>query len=68
MVNSCRFHYDRQVSAGPDRKRMTDDLVPEEFRIFFFQSQTIIQLVFVPLLQLDHQIDRMCILDALNTK
>ena len=43
---------------------MADHLVPQILRIFFLQPQPVIFLILVPVLQPDHQIDALGILDA----
>src|SRR5699024_6899510 len=44
------------------------NLISEEFCIFFFHSKTIIFLIPVPLFQLDHQINGLCVLYTFHTE
>ena len=47
---------------------MAYDLVSKILRILLMKSQTVVLLVAVPLFQLDNKIDRLGILNTLNTK
>ena len=47
---------------------MAYDLVSKILCILLMKSQTVVLLVSVPLFQLDNKIDRLGILNALNTK
>ena len=47
---------------------MTNNLIAQKLCILVFQSQTVILLIFVPLLQLDYHVDRLCVLYTLYTE
>src|SRR5699024_6624683 len=47
---------------------MAYDFISEKFCIFLFQSKTVVLPVLVPLFHIDHEIDRLCLSDALYTK
>ena len=47
---------------------MADNLVSKELNILFFQAQTVVFFLFVPLFKLDNKVDRLGILYALDTK
>ena len=47
---------------------MADNLVSKELNILFFQAQTVVFFLFVPLLELDDKIDGLGIFYALDTK
>ena len=47
---------------------MADHLIAEKFRILIFHSQSVIFFLSIPLLQLNHHVNRLRIFYALNTK
>ena len=68
MVDSGSLNDDRQVTSRTDRKRMAYNLVSKILCIFLMKSQTVVFLISVPLLKLDNKIDRLGILNTLDTK
>ena len=68
VVNSCRFANNCQVSAGTDRNVVADNLVAQIFRIFLFQSETVVFSVLVPLFQTDYEVDILCLADTRSTE
>ena len=68
VVDSRCLNDDRQVTARTDRKRMAYHLISKVLCILLMQSKTIVFLVSVPLLKLDHQIHRLSIFNAFYTK
>ena len=46
---------------------MAYHFIPQKLRILFFHTETVVFPVTTPVLQLDHQINRLRILDVLNT-
>ena len=68
MVNGCGLNDNRQITARTDRKGMAHDLVSKILGVLLMKSQTVILLVAVPLFQLNNQVYRLGILNALNTE
>ena len=47
---------------------MADNLVAQIFRIFLFQSETVVFSVLVPLFQTDYEVDILCLADTRSTE
>ena len=57
VIDSGRFANNCKVSARTNRNVVADDLVAQIFRIFLFQSETVVFSVLVPLFQTDYEVD-----------
>ena len=68
VVDSRRFYDNRQVTSWSDRQGMAHDLVSKVLGVFFMQTETVVFFVAVPLFQFDDKVNRLRILDALNTE
>ena len=62
MVDCGRLTDDCQITSGTDRNVMANHLISKVFGIFFFQSETVILLLLVPVLQTDYQVNVLGIL------
>ena len=62
MVNCCGLTDHRQITSGTDRNVVTYYLIPQIFGIVFFQSQSVVLFVLIPVFQADDQIKRQRIL------
>ena len=57
-----------QTCALPIWNVVADNLVAQIFRIFLFQSETVVFSVLVPLFQTDYEVDILCLADTRSTE
>ena len=59
MVNCCGLTDHRQITSGTDRNVVAHYLISQIFGVTFFQSQSVVLFIFIPVFQADDQIDRL---------
>ena len=67
VIDRCCLNNNCQITSRTDRNGMTNNFIAQDFLILFFQSQTIILTLTIPLFQFDDQADALTFFNTLNT-
>ena len=67
VIDRRRLYDDCQVTSWTDRNVVADHFISKEFRVLVFKTEAVIFLILIPLFELDDQVDRQGLLDALES-
>ena len=68
VVNRCCLTDDCKISSRTDWDGMADNIIAQNFCIFFLQPQTVIFLILLPVFQFDNKINGLLLFDTFYTE